>query len=113
MTQKSQIEVIDTFSDTLAQLAPPETRAALRSRLSAATGDLLESVNSISTNNTAHQLLKMLVAFGVLSAGQAADHVHILGLQTDQDATTAHLDALDARTDRRASPRDDTSATTT
>ncbi len=87
MTQKSQLEVIDTFSDTLALLAPPDARAELKARLSAATGDLLESVNSISTNNTAHELLGMLVKFGVLRADQVADHLRI--------------DELDARTDRR------------
>lgn len=100
MAQKSQYEVIDALSDALALLAPPDTRGDVKARLYTAIGDFIECNNSISTNATAHELVGMLVKFGVLRADQAADHLQIAA-QGDEIA------ALDKRTDRRSVDRDE------
>jgi len=92
MSQKAITVVIDEFSDAVARLAehaPPDVVAQLHR----ATADLLEAMGTASTN-LASQYASMLRA-------------KVDAQQVQQDADHMRLDALDARTDRRSVPREE------
>lgn len=92
MVQKAITVVIDEFSDAVARLAqhaPPD----VVEQLHRATADLLE-------------------AFGTAAQTQATQYAQLLRAKVDaqgvqQDAQQVQIDQLDARTERRATPRDE------
>jgi len=86
-TQKSLIVVIDEFEASIAALAL-DAPQPVRDRLHRATGDLLELLASTATLMAVHEVVILMETL----AEQAKE-----------------IAALDARTERRSTPREDAS----
>ena len=92
MAQKTINQVVDAWSEAIERLsdhAPPDVVAQLHR----ATGDLIEAMATAAQSQAAHAALMVLNKLNALEVGQASDH--------------ASIEALDARTERRRAPREE------